>query len=286
MKTPSPERIDVFACQTDNRPIIKTKQEMGKAVFFSMFAHDLKNPITAAIGSIDITREGRLGPINEEQAEYLQSAIDSCNEVVAMIDNLLDMQRFDAGAMPLSIQNCQVEEIVHEVAGKYIRMAAYERISLIYELEADLPLVTGDRFLLGRVIANLLANAIKFTPEEGRIVLSCRYVEDSDAQLLVIPDYCRIPEGFSAKRPLMQLSIMDSGEGIPPDELAIIFEQFAQGNNSPLRGQRGAGLGLAFCRMAMEQMGGVIWGESNSVVGSEFIALLPCQTKGYQQGVS
>ena len=82
----------------------KNRLEQEKEDFFFMLSHDLKNPITAVIGSIDIMREGRLGPVNPEQVEYLQSAIDSCNEVVAMIDNLLDVQRFETGRMPVVIR--------------------------------------------------------------------------------------------------------------------------------------------------------------------------------------
>lgn len=257
----------------------KQRLEQEKADFVSMLSHDLKNPITAVVGSIDIVREGRLGPVNGEQAEYLQSAIDSCNEVVAMIDNLLDITRFEAGRMQMSIRNNSPADIVTTVTGKFARVAEHEQIRLSLDLGEELPLVAVDRIALTRVIGNLLANAIKFTPEGGEIVVSCRRTRDCDAQRSVIPPYAKVPEGFSAQRCLVRLSVRDTGNGIPSEELGNIFERFVQVRGTGIRERGGAGLGLAYCKMAVEGMGGVIWAVSEIGKGSEFIALLPCQSE-------
>jgi signal transduction histidine kinase len=245
-----------------------------------MLSHDLKNPITAVVGSIDIVREGRLGPLNEEQAEYLQSAIDSCNEVVAMIDNLLDIHRFEAGRMQMNIRDHNPAEIVTAVAETFARVAEHEQIRLSLDLGEDLPLVAVDRRALTRVIATLLANAGKFTPEGGEICLSCRRTCDLEAQRSVIPPYARVPEGFDAQRCLIRLSVRDTGTGIPGEELANIFERFVQVPGTGARERGGAGLGLAYCKMAVEEMGGVVWVESELGTGSEFTILLPCRDEG------
>ncbi len=255
----------------------KQRLEEEKADFVSMLSHDLKNPITAVVGSIDIVREGRLGPVNAEQAEYLQSAIDSCNEVVAMIDNLLDIHRFEAGRMQMNIRDHNPADIVKAVADKFARVAEHEQIKLSLDLGRELPLVAVDRIALTRVIANLLANAVKFTPEGGEIVLSCRRTRDCDAQRSVIPPYARIPGGFAAQRCLVRLGVRDTGNGIPSEELGNIFERFVQARGTSVRERGGAGLGLAYCKMAVEGMGGVIWAASEIGKGSEFIALLPCR---------
>ncbi|MEI6306033.1 MAG: ATP-binding protein [Deltaproteobacteria bacterium] len=155
-------------------------------------------------------------------------------------------------------------------------MAAYEGISLTCELGEDLPLVEADRIALARVIANLLSNAIKFTPEGGKIILACQQIKNGDAQRLIIPAYCKMPEWLYAKRCLMRFSVKNSGDEIPPEELADIFGRFIQGQKLQGRKQEGAGLGLAYCKLAIESMGGVIWAESITGSGSEFIMLLPC----------
>jgi signal transduction histidine kinase len=100
-----------------------------------------------------------------------------------------------------------------------------------------------------------------------------------DAQRSVIPSYAVAPEGFAIQRCLVHLSIRDTGNGIPFEELSNIFERFVQVRGSSVRERGGAGLGLAYCKMAVEGMGGVIWAESEFGKGSEFITLLPCQVE-------
>jgi len=98
----------------------KKRLEQEKKDFVYMLSHDLKNPITAVIGSIDIIREARLGPVNPEQVEYLQSAIDCCNEVVAMIDNMLDIHRMESGLMQMNIRPCDPAEIIRSDLNKML----------------------------------------------------------------------------------------------------------------------------------------------------------------------
>ena len=112
----------------------KLHREQVKDDFFSMFYHDLRNPLTAVIGSIDIVREGRLGALNGEQSDYLQSAIDSCNEVVAMIENLLDVRRFEAGKMQLTMQPLDPAETVRSAAHACERAAAFDSVTVITDI--------------------------------------------------------------------------------------------------------------------------------------------------------
>lgn len=252
----------------------KQRLEREKDDFVSMLSHDLKNPITAVVGSIDIMREGRLGPINGEQAEYLESAIESCNEVVAMIDNLLDIHRIEAGKMQMNIRSHNPADIIKSIAAKFDKVAEHEQLKLTVNLAEDLPAIQVDRNSFTRIIANLLGNAVKFTPEGGEIIIDCR---STLAEALLenrIPDYVAFPVGFNEHRQLLSLYIRDTGSGIPEEDLRHIFERFYQ-SRSFERG--GAGLGLAYCKMAVEKMGGVIWAESELGVGSTFNILFPCQ---------
>ncbi len=259
--------------------IEKKRLEQEREDFFMMLSHDMKNPMTAVIGSIDIMREGRLGPVNDEQTEYLQSAIDSCNEVVMMIDNLLDIRRFEVGKMQLSIQSYNPIEIIRKVVTQFSRAAERDGINLSLDLKDSLPNIAVDRNALIRILGNLIGNALKFTPEDGTIAVSCHSIEQSDAHLTRVPSYVPIPDNFRSLHCFVLLSVRDTGAGIPPDELKCIFDRYTQSSSNNGRERGGAGLGLSFCKLAVESFGGVIWAESKTDQGSEFIILLPCVTK-------
>lgn len=262
-----------------NRATLLEKQrlEREKDDFVSMLSHDMKNPITAVIGSIDIMREGRLGPINAEQENYLLSAIDSCNEVVVMIDNLLDIHRFEAGRMQLNIQPCDAQELISVSTNRFSLIAKREGVHLRVELEPNLPRVAVDRNAFNRVMANLLGNALKFTPEEGSITFSGSQLSTETAQQLPIPAYAvtQAARLFDSHRQLVRLSVRDTGNGIPEEDQESIFERFVQSRRSN-REYGGVGLGLAYCKLMVKRFEGVIWVDSTLGHGSEFIILLPC----------
>jgi two-component system, sensor histidine kinase and response regulator len=231
--------------------------EREKRDFISMLSHDLKNPLTAAIGSIDLVREKRLGLINREQASYLLSAIDSCNEVAAMIDNLLDIHRFEAGKITFKKVPVPLGQLTQHLVNGFRGMLKHAHIQLVVQIEENLPLLMLDQTKFSRVIANLLNNAIKFTPAKGEITVSCCYGVAADSKLAVM------------------LRIKDTGTGISATELPLIFDRFIQARNQNVRGTGGSGLGLAYCKMAVEAHGGTITADSQQGIGSEFTITLP-----------
>ncbi|MBI5484074.1 MAG: response regulator [Deltaproteobacteria bacterium] len=255
--------------------IEKRLLEQEKENFSLMLSHDMKNPMTAVIGSIDIIREGRLGPVNEEQVEYLQSAIDSCNEVVTMIDNLLDIRRFETGKMPLNIRSCNIAEIIRKSCEPFARTAKHDGISFSINIDSSVTDLAVDSRAFGRILGNLLGNSLKFTPEDGEIEVSCSSVENTQDNLAQIPPYVSIPHSLSKSVRLTRLSVRDTGNGMPQQELGRIFDRFTQVKSRTGRENIGAGLGLAFCKWAVESFGGVIWAESMVGIGSEIIILLP-----------
>jgi signal transduction histidine kinase len=261
-----------------NRRMLLSKKrlEQEKEDFLYMLSHDLKNPITVVIGSIDIMREGRLGPVNTEQVEYLQSAIDSCNEVVAMIDNLLDVQRFETGRMPVVLRPHSPAAIAAAAVERFSKAAEYEGVELALETDGGKTEIAVDRNLMYRVFANLLVNAIKFTPEGGNIKVSCRCIRNGAAHRIRIPVHFIPPAGFANRHCFVRISVKDTGNGIPHEDLDHIFERYTQSHNAAGRERGGAGLGLAFCKLAVESFNGIIWAESEAGAGSEFIILLPC----------
>ncbi len=256
----------------------KLRLEKEKEDFFMMLSHDMKNPMAAVIGSIDIMREGRLGPVNDEQVEYLQSAIDSCNEVVAMIDNLLDIRRFEAGKMHLTVRPYNPADICRKVVGQLSRAAERDGIKLSLNIEDNTQYLDVDRNALTRILGNLIGNSLKFTPEDGEIVVSCRCIKKPETSDIKIPQYVPLREDFLEGACFISLSVRDTGEGIPENELKCIFDRFTQSSSTSGRERGGAGLGLAFCKLAVDSFGGIIWAQSAAGQGSEFTILLPCST--------
>lgn len=240
--------------------------EREKRDFISMLSHDLKNPITAAIGSIDLVREKRLGPLNREQASYLMSAIESCNEVVAMIDNLLDIHRFEAGKVIFHRLPLSLPELLQQVLNSFSGVLKHAQIELRAQIEENLPLIPLDRGKFARVIANLLTNAIKFTPAGGNITVSC---------------CCGVSE---ATKVAVILRIKDTGDGIATVDLPMIFDRFMQARNQGGRGSGGSGLGLSFCKMVIDAHGGTISADSQEGVGSEFTIILPLPDEDDEEG--
>jgi signal transduction histidine kinase len=274
IKITTPE--DLVLAEAFLASIEKGRLEQERDDFTQIFSHEIKNPMTAVIGSIDIIREGRLGPLNEEQIEYLQSAIDSCNEVVTMIDNLVDIRRFEAGKMSVTIQPVNPEEIIRKVAEQFARMAKHDDIGLSINIDSSIPDIAVDHRALVRILSNLLANSLKFTPEGGEIVVSCESIENNDIQRGRIPLHLPLPQSFLEMRSFVRISVRDTGDAIPLEELGHIFDRNYLSGNGTGREHGGAGLGLAFCKWATESFGGVIWAESEGDQGGEIVILLPC----------
>lgn len=254
----------------------KRRLQQEQQDFIVMLSHDMKNPLTAVIGSIDIIREGCLGTINEEQTEYLQSAIDSCNEVVTMIDNLLDIRKFEAGKIQMAVHPYNAHELISRVTNQFARPARHDGIELSVDLEPITSVIAVDKNSFTRVLGNLLGNALKFTPEGGEISVLCRKVPEEEVRTLRIPDYASIPPDFLNNRCFVRVAVRDTGSGIPKDELARIFDRYTQLDQRTERERGGAGLGLAYCKLAIESFNGMIWAECEAGQGSEFVMLLPC----------
>ena len=263
------------ACSYRRERIEKRRLQGEKEDFILMLSHDMKNPLTAVIGSIDIIREGCLGAVNEEQEEYLQSAIDSCNEVVIMIDNLLDIKKFEAGKMQMTVHPHNVHELISKVSNQFARPARHEGIEFSVDLEPIKIEIEVDKNSFTRVLGNLLGNALKFTPEGGKIKVSCRYITGDDIPGLKIPTYVQVPPDFLKCDHFVKVVVSDTGNGIPSNELECVFDRYTQFTRKTGRERGGAGMGLAYCKLAIESFHGLIWAESKTGQGSEFVIFLP-----------
>jgi two-component system phosphate regulon sensor histidine kinase PhoR len=249
--------------------------EQEREDYVSMLSHDLKTPITAIVGSVDLVREGRLGPVNDEQGEYLESAVESCAEMVEMIDTMLGVHKFEAGKMLMDFKAEEPLQLIQRTLSRYNAVAKRAQIRLIANVPTNLPPIAVDRATFPRLLGNLLANSLKFTAEGGEIEVSAELLEDFSTIRERIPPTSypseQLPEGGS----FVRITVSDSGVGIAAKELETIFDRFVQAKSRRQGKSGGTGLGLTFCRKVMDAHHGYIWAESVVGQGSSFILLFP-----------
>lgn len=258
--------------------------EQEREDFVSMLTHDLKTPITAVVGSIDLVRDGHLGQINSEQRAYLDSAVESCKEMVDMINTLLDVHKFEAGLMKMWQHEEFPATLLQRTVSTYRTVAEREDIRLSLAIAEPLPLVEIDRNMFARLMGNLLSNALKFTPAGGEIMITADCPQSVASLRESVPDSLYPPDALSDERHYLHIAVRDTGAGIPADALSSIFDRFVQARNRRAGKTKGTGLGLAYCRKVMDVHGGFIWAESIEERGCTFHVLFPMQGDDFQMG--
>lgn len=218
-----------------------------------MIVHDLRTPLTAILGGLRMMPD--MGELNPLQQEVLAISTDGSETLLGMINDLLCISKMESGAMEISAARIEVEHMAQRALTQVQSLAKHSEIELIPECQGDLPLLRADENLITRVLVNLLGNSIKFTPAGGKIHLRVRHNADEGEMLFAVED---------------------TGPGIPHEEFERIFAKFGQVNGGT--GTRtSTGLGLTFCKMAVEAHGGRIWIESEVGQGSTFLFALPCE---------
>lgn len=226
-----------------------------KTQFLSNISHDLRTPLAAIITHAEILREGMLGELNPRQRESVSGIVNGGQQLIDMIDEILTYVRSASDQVSLIRTEFCITEVVDQVRVLNAALAAKKRLVIERLNGDDIPPVYADRDKLKHVLANLIGNAIKFTPDGGRIWISMsRRGPDLD-ELLV--------------------EVGDTGTGIARDHHELVFREFAQVDSSPSRPHHGTGLGLAIARKLVELHSGHIWVESELGKGSRFFFTLP-----------
>jgi PAS domain S-box-containing protein len=246
-----------------NKDLLRRNQEVQN--FYHVLSHELKTPLTAAREFVSLVMDGLAGPLNKTQAEYLGIARESCNQLRVCINDLLDTTRIETGKLSLEFTSVDLVELGRRVV-KTMQSRAIERnVHLALELAPDLPSITADENRVTQVITNLIDNAFKFTPPEGRVSVKIREVPGRD-------DF-------------VQVSVSDTGRGIPKGEEDCIFDRLYQIKTGDATSGNGIGLGLYLCRELVWLHGGVIWVKSDPGKGSVFTFMLPTAQKRTQADV-
>jgi PAS domain S-box-containing protein len=212
--------------------------------------HDLKNPLTAIMGSLDILSATARDQLSDAQRQILRAATGGGHRLLGLVETLLDVSRLEGGAMPVERATVPLLPLLQEIAELEQPLAERKLLRLSCTVEPEALAVDADRTLVLRVLQNLVGNAIKFTPGGGSVRMHAR------------PD---------AEPGLVQVVVEDSGPGIGPELRERLFEKFAAGRDP----RSGTGLGLLFCRLAVEAHGGRIWVESDPGRGAAFRFTLP-----------
>jgi signal transduction histidine kinase len=235
----------------------KTRAEAAneaKTSFLAMVSHEIRTPINGINGLIEILKDTQL---DEKQFQYVSMMRNSCDDLMGIIRDILDLSRIESGKIHLETENFSLKKTIEEIAGVLQSKADSKKIDIFTELQEGLPdQIIGDQLRLKQVIGNLLDNAIKFT-HQGRIELKVSQVDsEKDGSELLF-------------------EVIDTGIGIDEETQSRLFEEFEQAHSSTTRLYGGSGLGLAISRRLTKLMNGKIGVESQPNRGSRFYFRIP-----------
>ncbi|HWN42677.1 MAG TPA: ATP-binding protein [Thermoanaerobaculia bacterium] len=222
-----------------------------KSEFLANMSHELRTPLNAIIGFSEVLSQRMFGDLNEKQAEYLNDIHASGQHLLSLINDILDLSKIEAGRMELEPTVFDLRMAIENALTLVRERAGRRGIALHQAVDQRLDQIRGDERKIRQVLLNLLSNALKFTPEGGRI--------DVRAELVV---------------GMAEVSVADTGIGIAPEDQEAVFEEFRQ-VGTVAKEVEGTGLGLALSRKFVELHGGRIWAESEVGVGSTFTFTLP-----------
>jgi PAS domain S-box-containing protein len=237
--------VVTFRDVTERREVDRMKDE-----FISIVSHELRTPLTSIRGSLGLLSGGQLGELNERGRRLLEIALQNTDRLVRLINDILDIERIEAGRAALELRVHDAAALARAAADVMEPMADRAGVALRVHAETVPVRADGDRIL--QVLTNLLSNAVKFSPAGTEVVLACERQDGSVA-----------------------FRVSDRGRGIPAESLESVFERFQQVDSSDSRQKGGTGLGLAISRSIVQQHGGRIWAESAPGQGTTFRFTLP-----------
>ena len=230
------------------REVEKMRDDLMK-----MIVHDLKTPLTSVLATIEMLIDGDFGKLSDEQRKALTDAESKAEDLLALIQDLLEVSRIEEASMTLDLQPLAPAALLNEVAHEWSIRFQQERAEATIDVADDAPVFEADKALLIRVLGNLIQNALTHSATAIKLHLSAR--RDGDGILF---------------------TVADNGPGIPPEYHEVIFRKFERVKTAGIPGTRSSGLGLAFCKLVADAHGGRIWVQSaGEGKGSAFHIALP-----------
>lgn len=223
-----------------------------KTEFVSMVSHELRTPLTSIKGYVSMLREGELGAMTSEQGEFLDITLANADRLMGLINDLLDISRIESGRLRLSISEFDFAAVIDAVRSDMRTMGETKRITTVVEGNATPVRIRADRDRVVQILANLLSNAYKYSPEDTTVRIRTQ-VEQRVARIQVV----------------------DQGMGLSEQDLAKLFTKFFRTEAAKRHGIGGTGLGLSICRQLVELQGGEMTVKSELGAGSTFAFTLP-----------
>jgi signal transduction histidine kinase len=228
-----------------------------KSQFLANISHEFRTPLNAILGYTHMLLQGVSGAVTEPQRKSLTRIDSNSRHLLALINDILDITRIEAGRMPLNISAFKVADLVHEVMSELEPIIRRSNLVVNAKIKTTLPPLKTDRQKVKQIMLNFLSNALKFTAS-GTVTMGATY---------------------DPKNHTLAISVRDTGVGIPEESRNKIFEDFRQLDNSPARGYGGTGLGLSICRRLAQMLGGSIELASQVGEGSTFTLRLPVRVR-------
>jgi len=248
------ERTALITAKTEELVIAKERAEAAdrlKSIFLATMSHELRTPLNSIIGFTGIILQGFSGPLNDEQKKQLDMVNNSANHLLALINDVLDISKIEAGQLNIDISQVEMNKAIKTVVNIMTQLAEKKGLILKVEVAPDVNTIMSDRRRVEQILFNLLSNAIKFT-EKGEVKIECNI---RDSQVIT--------------------RVIDTGIGIKSEHMDRLFKPFVQLENGMSRRYEGTGLGLSICKKLVELLGGRIIVESEIGKGSVFTFTLP-----------
>jgi len=222
-----------------------------KSDFFSLMSHELRTPLTSIKEGTNMLLEGLGGDITEKQQRLLRIIAEESNRLIGLVNSLLDLTKMEAGMLTYHFAQAEPARLINQCLTEILPLAESKHIKIEKSID-QVPAVRMDTERILQVLRNLVGNAVKFTPDSGRITIVAR----SEAKGI-------------------EIAVSDSGPGIPPEDMERIFGRFQQLPSASGAGMKGTGLGLALVKHIVKAHGGKVWVESSKGQGSTFFIFLP-----------
>ncbi|MGQ0714099.1 MAG: ATP-binding protein [Gemmatimonadaceae bacterium] len=239
------------------RELEKVRDDLMK-----MIVHDLKSPLTSVLAALEMVLDGDFGAISEGQRRALGDAEAKAEDLLALIEDLLEVARIEEASIQLDVQPIAPAALLTEILHEWHMRLAQEEAIATMDVADDTPVFNADKGLVKRVFSNLIQNALTHSPRSVAISLRARLDGASGGVLF---------------------TVADNGPGIPQEYHEIIFRKFEQAKTPSAPRVRSSGLGLAFCKLAVDAHGGRIWVQSTEGKGSQFHFTLPVQPRRADQ---
>lgn len=245
--------LEVQRLELEDINVRLKKENQYKSDFLAIMSHELRTPLTSIIAFAELLEKATQGK-NSKDERVVQEIKNNSKILLSMISNILELARLETGKFELYFEPVDFVDVINAVESMITPLAEKKEISFITKVESEVPVIQGDKEALRRIVENLVSNAIKFTPEDGKVEIQVAF-DDYENEIII--------------------NVKDNGIGISDEDKPLIFEKFVQSDTSVYRKYSGSGLGLAVAKELAELHGGWIKVESDEGKGSLFIVGIP-----------